>query len=47
MKYFLIGFAVWFFLAFGTQFIKAWIMELRFKRAKKHAKRSKKWMYEL
>ena len=46
MKYFLIGFAVWFAIAWLPQFIRAWVMDIRIWWEKKHAKRDKKWMYE-
>jgi hypothetical protein len=47
MKYFLIGFAIWFMVAWGTQFLKAWFMEIRFNREKKRAKGSDRWVYEI
>ena len=46
MKYFLIGFAVWFAIAWLPQFIRAWFLEIVYQWEKKHAKRDKKWMYE-
>ena len=46
MKLFLIGFAVWFVLGFGIQFIKAWFWEIVFKRKKKRASQEDQWLYE-
>ena len=47
MKYFLIGLAVWFVLAWLPQFIRSWINGIRFKIAKKKAKPRYKWIYEI
>lgn len=45
MKYFLIGFGVWFLLAWFPQFVKAWIIQAKIKREKKKASENDKWMY--
>ena len=45
MKGFLIGFVIWFFFAFGIQFINAWLLEIRYKWEKKHAPKDKEWQY--
>lgn len=46
MKYFLIGFAVWFMIGYGIPLIKAWIWNIGFWWKKKHAVRDDQWMYE-
>ena len=47
MKYFLIGFAIWFMLGWFPQFVKAWLLEIRYKLEKRKASRDDKWIYEL
>ena len=47
MKYFLIGFAVWFALGFGIQLIKAWVLQIKFAWKRKHADDNDKWVYEV
>lgn len=47
MKLFLIGFAAWFIAAYGIQLIKAWVLEIRYRREKKRASRDEQWIYEI
>lgn len=47
MKYFLIGFAIWFALAFLPQLIKAWIWEAIFQWKKRHYKGDDAWTYHI
>lgn len=46
MKYFLIGFAIWFAIAWLPQFVKSWITDWKIKRAKKRANPNDAWKYE-
>jgi hypothetical protein len=46
MKYFLVGLAVWFAVAWLPHFIKAWVRDIRIWWAKRHAGRNDQWMYE-
>ncbi len=45
MKWVLIGFGVWFLVAWFPQFVKAWIIQAKIKREKKKASENDKWMY--
>lgn len=47
MKYFLIGFAVWFALAWLPQFIKSWFVDISLWWKRKHANEDDKWIYEI
>ena len=47
MKYFLIAFAIWFTAAWFPQFVKGWINVIRFKLAKRKAKKDDKWIYKI
>ncbi|MBQ5930004.1 MAG: hypothetical protein IIX02_04350 [Clostridia bacterium] len=47
MKYFLIGFAVYFAVAWLPQFARCWINGIRYKIGKKKAKPCDKWAYEI
>lgn len=47
MKYFLIGLAVWFALAWLPQFVRSWINKIRFSIAKKRAGEDDKWAFEV
>ena len=47
MKYFLIGFGIWFMLAWFPQFVRAWIIDIRLLWKRKHANRDEKWIYEV
>lgn len=47
MKYFLLGVAVWFALTWFPQFIKAWFIGIRYRRAKKRVDSDDKWAYEV
>ena len=46
MKYFLIGFVIWFALGWFPQLVKAWIVNFKVWRAKKKAKKCDLWIYE-
>lgn len=46
MKYFLIGLAIWFVVAWIPHLIKAWFTNIRIWWAKKHASQDDQWMYE-
>lgn len=46
MKYFLVGFAVWFAVTWFPWFIKSWVTNIKIWWAKKHASRNDQWMYE-
>lgn len=45
MKYFLIGFAIYFAIAWLPQFVRAWVLDIRYKFAKKRANENDEWMY--
>lgn len=47
MKYFLIALAIWFMAAWFPQFVISWIGKIRFKLAKRKAKKDDKWIYEI
>lgn len=47
MKYFLIGFAIWFAGAWLPQFIKSWIVDIRLWWKRKHCNGNDKWIYNL
>lgn len=47
MKYFLIGLAIWFGLAWLPQFIKSWIADIRFWWKRKHYKGDDAWVYHI
>ena len=46
MKYFLIGFAIWFAITWFPWFIKAWVIDISLWWKRKHAYYEDKWMYE-
>ena len=47
MKYFLIGFAVWFAVVWFPWFVRSWINDIKFMIGKKKAKQRDKWIYEI
>jgi hypothetical protein len=47
MKYFLIGFAIWFALAWLPQLIKSWFKDIRMRWKRKHCNHNDKWIYEM
>lgn len=47
MKYFLLGLVVWFVVAWFPHFIKAWFINLKFRREAKKANSNNIWMYEV
>jgi hypothetical protein len=47
MKYFLIGFAICFAVAWFLWFVRDWWYQWKFKQAKKHAGEDDEWIYEI
>ena len=47
MKYFLIGFAIWFAGAWLPQFIKSWIVDIKMLWGRKHYKGDDQWIYHI
>ena len=47
MKYFLIGFGIWFIVTWFPHFLKAWFLNIRLWRKRKHANHNEKWIYEV
>lgn len=45
MKYFLIGFAIYFAIAWLPQLIKAWAIKIRYRLAKKRACEDDEWIF--
>lgn len=46
MKYFLIGLAIYFAIAWLPQYIRAWILDARYAKAKRMATPSEQWIYK-
>ena len=47
LKCTVIGLAVAFIVGFALQFIKAWIMEIKYQYKKRHHDRKEDWIYNL
>ncbi len=47
MKYFLIGFAIYFAVMWLPWFVRGWVAEWQYRRAKKRADEDDEWMYEV
>ena len=47
MKYFLIGFALWFAIGWLPQLVRAWIIEAHLAYQRKHYKGDDAWTYHM